>query len=151
MNFVAYPTIAATIQSKKDSLLQIAEKAVNFLGPVPTVILFGLLAGAALLTLYLVLKYGHKAAEMFIPMVKDIFIKLIRETKSEKPVIRVEVLCTVFYGLLIFLATAALLMDSVTFWNTNLDAKFFKELIVASFVITVFLCWISVGLSSRFT
>jgi hypothetical protein len=129
--------------------LATARSLVELFGPVLAVILIGMILLAVVIAGRTILEYGHKAGGMFVPMVKDILLRLLAETKKESKAIKVEITFTIIYALIFFLAFGGLLIHELVASQFHISEKIFNGLIVSCFLVICILNRVSVDLSTR--
>lgn len=113
-----------------------------------TVLVLGLCATGLAFT-YMVLKFGHRAAEMFIPFVQDILLGLKAEWRKSHPAIKFELLVHKVFGLVFALCFIAIVLHGAIPWHTSFKDEFLYALLVSSLVIIFGFACVSFRIASR--
>jgi hypothetical protein len=102
-----------------------------------------LLLAAALVALYLVLRFGESGIEMFLPFIRESLKALGREATKEHPAIRLERRLHYFFGLIIMVSLAGSLLHSLIPWVNPDTERMLMDAFVTSLVVCVALVPVS--------
>ena len=130
-------------------LLFLRRKVVRILGPVGTITLIGLVLGTLLLLGYMVLRFGEKGTEMFLPFLRESVLALRRESAKTHPAIRIEFRLHCLFGTIVFFCLAASLLHALVPWLRDSTERLIFDAFITSFIVCIALASVSIGLSLR--
>jgi hypothetical protein len=123
------------------------------LGPIGSALfvvsVVALLLGFVLVSLYMVLHFGHEGAHMFLPFLHEAFTALRSESTKTDPAIRLEMRFQTFLGAIIILCLLASLLHALIPWGRDRSEQIFLGALITSTVLFVCLGCVSLNLSLR--
>jgi hypothetical protein len=132
-----------------DSVFRVLHRLAAEYGPRLAAVLIITLAAFALVLLYLVLEYGHRAGKMFIPLVTMVIKTLAGEKDNDHPAIRVEYAMHRILILLFFVCLGFLALHSLILWHVQINEALLETFLVSLLIVILLLAGISYRFASR--
>ena len=108
-----------------------------------------ILVGGTLLLGYMVLKFGDKSLEMFLPYMRQALSTLRSESTKTHPAIVLEMRFERFLGAVIFFCLAAILLHALFPWVRESAERTFLSVLITSGLLFISLLFVSLKLSVR--
>jgi hypothetical protein len=121
----------------------------NLLGTSGVILLATIVAGSGLLLLYMVLRFGEKGAEMFLPFLHECFSALRRESSKDHPAIRLELRLQMLFGAIMVLCLLASLLHALSPWVREGSEQLIFGGFASSLLVSIGLIIVSVKVSTR--
>ena len=119
------------------------------LGIIGTITLIALVLGTLLLLGYMILRFGERGIEMFLPFLREAFQALRREPTKTHPAIRLELRLHCLFGTIFVFCLAASLLHALIPWVRGSTEQLFLDAFITSGIVCVALACVSVALSLR--
>jgi hypothetical protein len=133
----------------RDALMSLLREVVGIFGPAATIVLAAILLGAALLLVYMLLRFGESGVSMLLPFLRETFQALREEPYKKSPAIRLELLLHCLFGPIFAFTLFASLLHALIPWVNHDTEQILFDAFVTTGIVTVALTCVSVTLSLR--
>lgn len=133
-----------------DGFVSVLNNLAAVLGTIGTVTLVAVVLAFVLLSLDMILKFGHRAAvEMFLPFLREAFKTLRSESTKTHPAIRLEMRFEYFFGTITAFCLLVNALHALIPWVNEKSEQVILGSLITSAILFVLMAAVSLTLALR--